>query len=114
MAGVGLISAHDEGPGYGVYDGTYVGGNCSSIASWIQWTYSPGMLLQAAAVMWNVTQDPKWEDRANGIWQASHVSVVPYCCQCRLAKKKFVLMHVVDLLHARENLMGSRLRATRR
>lgn len=74
MAGVGLISAHDQGPGYGVYDGTYVETNCSQIASWVQWTYSAGMLLNAAAVMWNVTQDPKWEDRANGLWQSSNVS----------------------------------------
>lgn len=73
MTDVGLIGTHDAGPGYSVFDGTYVGNNCSTVASWIQWTYSAGMLLNAAAVMWNVTQDPMWEDRANGIWTSAHV-----------------------------------------
>ena len=76
MTAIGLIGTHEQGPGFSVFDGTYIENNCTSIASWVQWTYSAGMLLNAAAVMYNVTQDPIWEERANGIWEASHVSFV--------------------------------------
>ena len=31
------------------------------------------MVLNACAVMWNVTQDPMWAERAWGIWNASLV-----------------------------------------
>ena len=59
--------------GYSVYDGTDTSNNCTTLNRQ-PWTYSYGMLLNAAAVMWNVTGDQLWETRTMGIWQASAVS----------------------------------------
>lgn len=63
--GVGLISAE-----YDVYDGTTPSENCTSLDH-IQWTYSAGMALNAAATMWNKTQSQTWRDRAEGLWNRS-------------------------------------------
>ena len=65
MSGIGLI-----GPAYNIYDGSDDSQNCSSIDH-DQWTYNSGIMINAAAVMWNKTQDPMWEDRVNGIWGAA-------------------------------------------
>ena len=72
MEGVGLIGNH-EGT-YRIYDGTYIASNCSKIGDWVQWSYSAGMLLNSAAVMYNITQDQVWMDRANGVWHDCSVS----------------------------------------
>ncbi len=75
MVDTNLISDHAQAPGYAVYDGTYENTNCSQVGDWVQWTYSAGMLLNAAAVMYNATGDPIWATRANGIWGASKVNI---------------------------------------
>lgn len=76
MVGVNLISSDfGQAPGYGVYDGTYDTDNCSTIGNKDQWTYSAGMLLNTAAIMYNVTGDSIWQTRATGLWQASNVSL---------------------------------------
>ncbi|KAK3722376.1 hypothetical protein LTR37_002367 [Vermiconidia calcicola] len=71
----GLIKTPDS-PGsarpYSVFDGTYSTMNCTDLIP-IQWTYNAGMLLNAAAVMWNATGDPIWEERVNGLWASSIV-----------------------------------------
>lgn len=69
-----ITSADYLPPAYRIFDGTYATNNCSGQVK-IQWSYNYGMLLNAAAVMWNVTQDPIWEERANGVWQAAIVSL---------------------------------------
>lgn len=81
MEGVLLISNFGEGPGYGVYDGVYDTNNCTTI-TFLQWTYSAGMLLNTAAVMYNITGDPIWETRLYGIWNSSNVSLqsAGVCC----------------------------------
>jgi mannan endo-1,6-alpha-mannosidase len=58
---------------YSVFDGGGIDSNCTQVNP-IQWTYSAGMLLNACAVMWNVTGDQEWYDRAIGIWNSSLVS----------------------------------------
>ena len=77
MVDVGLIGNHqpeNSGPGaYRIYDGTYITDNCSIVADLVQWSYSAGMLLNSAAVLWNVTGDSIWEDRVNGIWASSDI-----------------------------------------
>lgn len=68
MADIGLIS--DE---YAVYDGTTDTNNCTTLDH-VTWSYSAGMLLQAAAVMWNVTNgttQEMWKTRAEGLWNTS-------------------------------------------
>lgn len=74
----GLIKTPDS-PGsarpYSVFDGTYSTTNCTDLIP-IQWTYNAGMLLNAAAVMWNATGDPIWEERVNGLWASSIVSTL--------------------------------------
>jgi mannan endo-1,6-alpha-mannosidase len=55
---------------YNVYDGTSTGDNCSTIDH-VQWTYSAGMILNGCATMWNVTQDPIWQSRAEAVWNTS-------------------------------------------
>lgn len=65
MAGIGLISSE-----YNVFDGTSVLTNCTELDH-VQWTYSYGMLIHAAAVMWNKTGDGIWQTRAQGLWTMS-------------------------------------------
>lgn len=59
-------------PAWRILDGTYITDNCTALTP-IQWTYNVGLLLNAAAVMWNVTGEQVWEDRAMGIWGAANV-----------------------------------------
>lgn len=68
MASIGLIS-----DGYAVYDGSDDTENCTSLDHDV-WSYSAGMLLQAAAVMWNKTNgttQEMWYDRVEGLWNTS-------------------------------------------
>ncbi|EME38140.1 glycoside hydrolase family 76 protein [Dothistroma septosporum NZE10] len=68
MDSVGLISSTGQ-----VFDGTDALQNCSSLDH-IQWTYSAGMLLNAAAFMYNQTngtEQAMWESRANTLWTES-------------------------------------------
>ena len=58
---------------YSVFDGAFIDSNCTKVVP-IQWTYNAALLINACAVMWNVTQDPVWEQRVQGIWSASDVS----------------------------------------
>lgn len=74
MVDVKLISFEGISPGFSVFDGTFVDVNCSHVGEFIQWTYSAGMLLNSAAVLYNVTNDPTWEERLYGLWNASNVS----------------------------------------
>lgn len=69
MSEIGLIGGNK---GYSIFDGTSENDNCTSIDH-IQWTYSAGMMLNAAAVMWNATGDDTWQTRAQGIWDSSQV-----------------------------------------
>ena len=74
MADIGLIGGYRDGQ---VFDGTSTPNNCSTTDQ-ILWTYSAGMLLNAAAVMWNKTQNPLWETRVMDIWAACIVSVMSH------------------------------------
>lgn len=69
MAGVNLIGGNG---GYSVYDGTSTDNNCTTLDR-VQWTYSAGMLLNAAAIMYNLTGSSEWQTRANGLWSSSSV-----------------------------------------
>lgn len=60
--GIGLI-----GSNYAVYDGSDGLLNCTQLDH-IQWSYSAGILLNAAAVMWNQTNSTEWYDRTQGLW----------------------------------------------
>lgn len=64
---------------YTVYDGAFIDTNCTAVNP-LQWTYSVGILINACAVLWNVTQDQQWQDRAEGLWGAAGVSSVSSCC----------------------------------
>lgn len=72
MADIGLIGGNKQ---YSVFDGTDENNNCTSIDH-IQWSYSAGMTLNTAAVMWNATGNDIWQTRAQGVWDASSVSVL--------------------------------------
>ena len=77
MEEVGLIGGVAGGVGgYGVYDGYETTNNCTQDLDRVQWTYSAGMLLNTAAVMFSMTGDSMWEDRANGIWASCNVSLL--------------------------------------
>ena len=67
MSDVGLIGGQK---GYSIFDGTSEKNNCSTVDH-IQWSYSAGMMLNAAAVMWNATGDDEWKTRAQGVWESS-------------------------------------------
>jgi mannan endo-1,6-alpha-mannosidase len=60
--GVGLVSAD-----YHVYDGTSddKGANCSQV-NHDQWSYNIATYLHGAAHMYNLTDDPLWEERVHG------------------------------------------------
>jgi mannan endo-1,6-alpha-mannosidase len=62
---------HLIGSDYSVYDGTSTGDNCTSLDHTL-WTYTAGMMLNGCATMWNVTQESKWQDRAQGIWNIAN------------------------------------------
>lgn len=62
---VGLI-----GEDYQVFDGTSIDDNCTSLDH-TRWTYTQGMLLNGAAVMWNQTNSTEWRTRTQGLWNAS-------------------------------------------
>lgn len=62
MSDVGLIS--DK---YEVFDGTSITDNCTSLDH-TRWTYTHGMILNGAAVMWNMTNSTEWKTRTQGLW----------------------------------------------
>jgi mannan endo-1,6-alpha-mannosidase len=61
---VGLI-----GDDLTIYDGTTITDNCTSLDHTL-WTYTAGMMLNGAAVMWNQTESPEWRQRTEGIWKS--------------------------------------------
>ncbi|CAK4007101.1 mannan endo-1,6-alpha-mannosidase [Lecanosticta acicola] len=70
MTAIGLLSPDSQ-----VFDGTNDLQNCTELDH-VQWTYSAGMMLNAAAVMWNATNgtaanSSTWETRLNGLWTES-------------------------------------------
>lgn len=58
---------------YSIFDGAEIATNCTQVNP-VQWTYSDGMLLNACAVMYNITGDDLWRQRALGIWESGLVS----------------------------------------
>lgn len=50
---------------YFVFDGVHID-NCSDITIW-QWTYNAGGFLLGAAAMYNLTSDPVWRARVDGL-----------------------------------------------
>lgn len=73
MEGLGYIGRYKNSPyNYSVFDGGGIESNCTQVKQ-TQWTYSAGMLINAAAVMYNVTGEQIWHDRAMGIWESSSV-----------------------------------------
>ena len=74
LQAVGLIGAN-----YDIYDGTSIGDNCTSLDHTL-WTYTAGIMLNGAAVMWNATTADasastatadEWKNRTQGIWDAA-------------------------------------------
>ncbi|KAF2207213.1 glycoside hydrolase family 76 protein [Cercospora zeae-maydis SCOH1-5] len=74
MDDIGLI-----GPNYDIFDGTSITDNCTSLDHTL-WTYTAGMMLYGASVMWNqTTADASvssvsadvWKTRAQNIWNAT-------------------------------------------
>lgn len=65
MEDIGMISDT-----YDVWDGTDDTQNCTS---WdhVEWTYTSGMAINGAAVMWNQTNSSTWYDRTQGLWTMS-------------------------------------------
>ncbi|MCJ1356555.1 MAG: hydrolase 76 protein [Icmadophila ericetorum] len=69
---VGLMS-----PTYQIFDGTEDTQNCTSV-NHIQWTYNAGIYLLGAANMYNMTNGSAlWEERVQGILNASSVFFDP-------------------------------------
>lgn len=64
---IGLISQQ-----YAIYDGTDDTQNCTEM-NHIQWTYNSGVWTYGSSIMWNITQDDVWKQRAISLWNASDV-----------------------------------------
>ncbi|CAK4030725.1 mannan endo-1,6-alpha-mannosidase [Lecanosticta acicola] len=62
---VGLI-----GDAYEIYDGTQISNNCTSLDH-TRWSYTQGMMLNGAAVMWNMTNTTEWKTRTEGLFNAT-------------------------------------------
>ncbi|KAM0719346.1 hypothetical protein Q7P37_005251 [Cladosporium fusiforme] len=70
MDDVGLIS-----PSYQIFDGTDVTINCTQLDH-VQWSYNGGVMLLAAATMWNQTTgdtQSKWGSRVTGLLKENMV-----------------------------------------
>ncbi|KAI0393338.1 glycoside hydrolase family 76 protein [Xylariaceae sp. FL0594] len=65
ITSVGLMDSQ-----YNIFDGAHVGTNCTDINR-AQFSYNNAVFLLGAAYMWNFTQDAKWEDRINGLVDAT-------------------------------------------
>ncbi|TRX93432.1 hypothetical protein FHL15_005707 [Xylaria flabelliformis] len=63
--GVGFMDAD-----YNIYDGAHVETNCTDINR-VQYSYNNGVFLLGAAYMYNFTGDAKWQDRVNGLVNAT-------------------------------------------
>jgi mannan endo-1,6-alpha-mannosidase len=63
-----LIDGGGGGGGVGdrivVFDGAFVGDNCSHITL-LQWSYNAGLLLSGAAYLYDYTKEPIWEHRVH-------------------------------------------------
>jgi mannan endo-1,6-alpha-mannosidase len=55
---------------WSVYDGTDIGDNCTSLDHTL-WTYTGGMMIHGAAVMYNITGSDEWKQRTQGLWTAA-------------------------------------------
>ncbi|KAI0411955.1 glycoside hydrolase family 76 protein [Xylaria grammica] len=55
---------------YNIFDGAHVWSNCTDINR-AQFSYNNGVFLLGAAYMYNFTGDSKWEDRLNGLIDAT-------------------------------------------
>ncbi|CAN6599554.1 mannan endo-1,6-alpha-mannosidase Dcw1p [Trichomonascus vanleenenianus] len=62
---VGYITEIDGG--LGVYDGAHVESGCTDIDK-DEWTYNSGLYLAGSAVLYQVTGDEEWLDRAKQLW----------------------------------------------
>lgn len=59
----------DGDKSWAVYDGAGAENNCSEITK-IEWTYNSGLMLSAAAYMYDYTNgSSKWEDIASSLWK---------------------------------------------
>ncbi|KAF2668905.1 mannan endo-1,6-alpha-mannosidase DCW1 precursor [Microthyrium microscopicum] len=67
---IGLAS-----PDYHFYDGTDDTINCTQV-NHIEWTYNTGVYLYGAAMMWNATQDAKWQTRITTILKTASIFFV--------------------------------------
>lgn len=75
--GVQFVNYTAESDGYpahySIYDGAYIQQNCTQIHPY-QWTYNYGLFMAGTAFLYNATEDQKWLDRLQLIWnQASHI-----------------------------------------
>ncbi|KAK3724752.1 hypothetical protein LTR37_000800 [Vermiconidia calcicola] len=64
MAGVNLIDDN-----YNVYDGTDIRANCTKV-NLVVFSYNPSMMLYGAALLYNHTESPAWQDRTQGLTTA--------------------------------------------
>lgn len=62
-----MIDIHLISPDFVVYDNTATTDNCSLVDQ-AHYTYTTGMALNGAAVMWNQTQDETWRNRTMLLW----------------------------------------------
>lgn len=102
MSDIGLIS-----PTYQIFDGSDGLLNCTQLDH-IQWSYSSGILLNAAAVMYNKTNNATWQARTQGIWNNSaqiffknkvmYESACEPSKNCDLDQQRYALHHS-DRLH---------------
>jgi mannan endo-1,6-alpha-mannosidase len=49
-----------------IYDGGHVEHNCTDVNK-LTFSYNPGIFLQGAAHLWNMTEDQKWADRIDNM-----------------------------------------------
>ncbi|EME45735.1 glycoside hydrolase family 76 protein [Dothistroma septosporum NZE10] len=61
MSDIGLVS-----PSYQVFDGSDVLKNCSELDH-TQWTYNPAVMIYGTAALANLTDDPIWKNRTEGL-----------------------------------------------
>ncbi|KAJ5226166.1 hypothetical protein N7468_007391 [Penicillium chermesinum] len=59
-------------PDYHFWDGASDLDGCKKMNK-IEWTYNSGVYLLGAANMWNLTEEPKWKNRVQGILDAGAV-----------------------------------------
>lgn len=73
-----------------IFDGADMAKNCSNVRQ-LEWTYNTGLFMSGCAFLYNMTEDKKWLDRADHIWNRAKVffknGKVMYEAACQPTKR---------------------------